>query len=232
MVSEAPQSKKIEEESGAKISISSGLMQLVKLMGTAEEIVAAAERVIQIVDFSVSASISSPPRQSNEMSSDMDGNQTEMKIKIIISEDFVSAIIGHRGEGIRYITRTSGVRISFSRDVVYEEGTETGTITGRFNNIMCSFKLLGQKINQTAGYGNLYSMILVVPSETIGWIIGKGGSTIQETIRRSGAKISVSKEKVNVVDVEESLITIEGTTGAVDVACYSIVQQLNRFRSL
>lgn len=207
--------KKFEQESGATLSIGEGVaIQPIKITGSASQINKAAERIFTCISHFESTGLK---RKHFVKRTD---DEPSTNIKIMLTEDAVGSIIGKGGEGIKYIARSSGVKISFSRELCYSEGTETGTIVGRVSGIVHALELLSHQIQIYQG------LTLIIPNNHVGWILGKNGSRINQTIAVSCAKISISKEITQVAGIEEKIISITGDVSAVIVAASILVKQI------
>lgn len=234
--------KKIESESGAAISISGGPVQPVKFTGTVEEVSAAVEQCFKYVDY---FSLESDENTSDKSNDDKFGgsfqrngrgsyrkndtmNETELTIKVIVEGDKVCGVIGRGGCGIKHIARSSGVTISFTKEKVYVTGTEIAMVKGKTSSVVRAAQLIFERL-ETLGLesgARANSLTLVIPSSTVGWIVGKGGMTIKKTSEDSNAKFSIEREKVTVSGIEENLITVEGSSSSVQAGLKLLLEQL------
>jgi len=234
--------KRFEEETGARISVSSGIIQPVKITGSSEAVTAAVELIFKCVDyFSIKNGI--PRRELPNFQSSSYGfhssksffhfkpedsimENIETKVKCLVSGEAVGAIIGHGGSGIKHIARSSGVTISFSRDMIYQEGCEVGIVVGKVSSVVRAFELITSKIDTLNNVSTGITMI--VPSANVGWIIGKGGARIKQITQLTKANISINKEKVSISGTEENLISVEGSVTSVQTAVGSLVRSLSQ----
>lgn len=216
--------KNFEEQSGASISIGEGKVQAVKITGTTEQVCAAAESVFGCIDcYDDSELFPASQRIHTQQSA---SQEADIKLKVILSEESVSSIIGRGGTGIKQIARSTGVSVSFSRELCYEEGTETGTIVGKVSSVIRAFELFTQKIEKGEPVN------IVVATNIIGWLVGKGGTRIKDTQLLSGTRISISKESVKITGVEEKIVSITGHLSAITVAIATLVNQMSQLQKL
>lgn len=115
-------------------------------------------------------------------------------------QHLLGAIIGKSGSNMNYVQQHSGSRVQLEKKSGQTSATSEITITGtiRNNNVACS--LLFDKVSQylrskdQAADPFATSLKIIVPSQAVRLLIGKGGSIINELQKTSQAHIQFQNE--------------------------------------
>mmetsp|Transcript_9777 Transcript_9777/g.27651 ORF Transcript_9777/g.27651 Transcript_9777/m.27651 type:complete len:416 (-) Transcript_9777:1065-2312(-) len=127
----------------------------------------------------------------------------------------VGRVIGKGGETIKLLQMQSGCRIQIDQN--FPEGMPRKiTITGMPAQMSQGVHLVKQKIADSGAVGEVsHTQILDCPRNVVGRVIGRGGETINDFQRRSGARIQIDQ---NVPEGMPCKVTIEGNAQTVDMA--------------
>eukprot|EP00927_Polykrikos_kofoidii_P047553 TRINITY_DN41772_c0_g1_i1.p1 TRINITY_DN41772_c0_g1~~TRINITY_DN41772_c0_g1_i1.p1 ORF type:complete len:402 (+),score=56.42 TRINITY_DN41772_c0_g1_i1:139-1206(+) len=138
-------------------------------------------------------------------------------IGVIVSCERVGAVIGKFGNGLKQAREQSG---GCKLDVL--KGNEGCTkrrvnLVGDVNQISAAFGVVAQKAFQEESDG---LPAIMVPSEKVGSIVGRGGENLRRVREVCGIQVHV--ERTPVVDpdsgVEERLVTLQGSNAALGPA--------------
>ena len=117
----------------------------------------------------------------------------------------VMSVIGRGGSKIRQLETKSGARLSVKRDTTVLE------ISGTEEQVKEAKTLVQEVISSVAG--SRFEMKLT--RETVGYVIGRGGSTIREIQQKSGARLQIVRDNRNSEDVS---LHISGNANSVETA--------------
>jgi len=159
----------------------------------------------------------------------------ELEVRFALRPREVSRIIGKGGQGVQTICKESRVKLIFDKQVQPAVGGATYgpaqicTIRGEGSNISKSLELL---ISTLAGDESENMRILIlVPSPTIGFLLGTKGAKIKETKEQSGARIMITGRSDAIWDhvsgVALQSVVIEGSADQIITAVKSLVSQLD-----
>jgi rRNA processing protein Krr1/Pno1 len=139
-----------------------------------------------------------------------------------VSALYVGRVIGKGGEMIRDLQARSGCRIDVDqkvppgqpRVITYRGTRRTVDFAKRLVHTLC------QENSSEADLplGEAKREYLVVPAQSVGKIIGRGGEMIRELQSRSSAKIQVDHSGTSGVNQDEKQVTITGTEQSVTKA--------------
>ena len=132
-----------------------------------------------------------------------------------VASMYVGRVIGKGGEMIRDLQARSGARIDVDQNV---PPGQPRVITYRGTRKTVDFaKKLVHMLSQEGvneadlPLGEAKREILVIPSQAVGKVIGRGGEMIRELQSRSQAKIQVDHSGVSGVPPDQKQVTITGT---------------------
>lgn len=130
----------------------------------------------------------------------------------------VGRLIGKQGETIKDLQRRSGARIQIDQN--FPDGQpRLVTIEGEPHSVQVGVELVTSLIGNapTVGNGSIAGnrMTFECPKSLVGRVIGKGGETINELQRRSGARIQIEQR---VPEGQPCVIEVQGDDGAVQEA--------------
>jgi rRNA processing protein Krr1/Pno1 len=139
-----------------------------------------------------------------------------------VSALYVGRVIGKGGEMIRDLQARSGCRIDVDqkvppgqpRVITYRGTRRTVDFAKRLVHMLC------QESSSEADLplGEAKREYLVVPAQSVGKIIGRGGEMIRELQSRSSAKIQVDHSGTSGLNQDEKQVTITGTEQSVSKA--------------
>ena len=120
-------------------------------------------------------------------------------VVMTIGAEFVGMLIGRGGEVVKQLSTESGARIEISKTETEggKPGERTVYISGLQDCVDKAKKLIDDAIDKAkerTGQVNPNACTLKVPHELIGMLIGRGGETIKELKKESGARIDINKE--------------------------------------
>ena len=161
------------------------------------------------------------------------GGGPELYLKLLIPGFVTGHVIGRGGETIAELRRTSGAYVKMSKNNEFFPGTQdrVGLISGPRDAIADVVQLLNKKIKERLEEvgerdGERYRSIkIVVPSSTVGMIIGKGGETVAEMRQRSGSAILMQK-KAPEEKLAERMITLIGEPRSNEIALDMILEKI------
>jgi len=160
----------------------------------------------------------------------------ELEVRFALRPREVSRIIGKGGQGVQTICKQSRVKLVFDKQVQPAVGgavygpAQIGTIRGEGPNIIKSLELLINTLTSDESSEGMRILILV-PSPTIGFLLGTKGSKIKETKEQSGAQILITGRSDAIWDhvsgVALQAVVIEGSQDQITGAVKSLVTQLD-----
>jgi len=120
-------------------------------------------------------------------------------VVMTIGAEFVGMLIGRGGEVVKQLSTESGARIEISKTETEgaKAGERTVYISGLQDAVDKAKKLIDdaiEKAKERTGQVNPNACTLKVPHELIGMLIGRGGETIKDLKKESGARIDIAKE--------------------------------------
>ncbi|KAJ1451835.1 hypothetical protein M885DRAFT_528702 [Pelagophyceae sp. CCMP2097] len=134
--------------------------------------------------------------------------------KVECPQSLVGRLIGKQGETIKDLQRRSGARIQIDQN--YPEGQpRIVTIEGSSACVDVGCELVRSLIGNSPAVGNGapgQMTTMECPKQLVGRVIGKGGETINELQRRSGARIQIEQR---VAEGAPCIIEIQGDDASV-----------------
>lgn len=136
-----------------------------------------------------------------------------------VSALYVGRVIGKGGEMIRDLQARSGCRMDVDQNVppgqprviTYRGTRKTVDFAKRLVQMLCAENASEADLP----LGEAKREFLVVPAQSVGKIIGRGGEMIRELQSRSQAKIQVDHSGTSGLDQSEKQVTITGTEQSV-----------------
>ncbi|KAL8726618.1 MAG: hypothetical protein Q9181_005979, partial [Wetmoreana brouardii] len=163
--------------------------------------------------------------------------------QIMVPNRTVGLIIGRGGETIRDLQERSACHVNIVGEEKSVNGFRPVNLIGTPQAAAVARELImeivesdnknnSQNANRDAGRGqNMYgggdekiNDNIIVPSEAVGMIIGKGGETIKDMQQTTGCKINVSQP--NGRDIERD-IGLVGSRGAIEAAKRAIMDKVH-----
>lgn len=159
----------------------------------------------------------------------------EVQFRGLIPCSDANVIIGKGGRSAAEIRQLSGARIQVSASVP-DNPERLLTVSGPLEAVARAFGLLVRRLhNESFGApsvpparaqpgvpsSSVYTWHILVPTNQIGWIIGKAASTIKEIQKVSGGARIMASETV-LEGTTERILTIVGIADQVHIAVYYI----------
>jgi len=151
-------------------------------------------------------------------------------LKVLLPSASAGVIIGKSGETMQRLKKESNCRISMSKPNDYYPGTKERVvlIQGAPDSVMdvISFVDSKQEEDFSQKIGDRSKQIkMLIPNETAGVIIGKGGETIKNLKTEAGLTfLGVSSKE----SLSERIVTIQGSTSTVRLAgCRLILDKVS-----
>eukprot|EP00929_Paragymnodinium_shiwhaense_P012415 TRINITY_DN1195_c0_g2_i1.p1 TRINITY_DN1195_c0_g2~~TRINITY_DN1195_c0_g2_i1.p1 ORF type:complete len:1778 (+),score=452.33 TRINITY_DN1195_c0_g2_i1:143-5476(+) len=160
---------------------------------------------------------------------------TSPPVVMRVPADLIGILIGRAGETVKQLSKDSGARIEISKTqegAGPDTGERTVYLSGMKEAVAKAKEMIEDVLNKSkerGGSSNPNLAIMKVQHELIGLLIGKGGETIKELKKESGARIDISKEP-NPDGSTERHVHISGLPECVEHARKLIEQMLGRSR--
>lgn len=148
----------------------------------------------------------------------------EQSVVIKVPNNMVGLIIGKGGETIKSLQTRSGARIQVQRDVDTPPGATEREVTligtpAQIQTVQFEINAIIQAEQARQGGGAVQpppggGIVIKIPNNTVGIVIGKGGETIKMLQQRTGCRIQVSKDESQ----PERDITLIGNPQQVEMA--------------
>ncbi|PIA54949.1 hypothetical protein AQUCO_00901094v1 [Aquilegia coerulea] len=159
-----------------------------------------------------------PKRSASSKTPPPEDKERPAHIRFLVSNAAAGSVIGKGGSTITEFQSQSGARIQLSRNHEFFPGTSDRIImvSGAYDDIIKAMELILSKLlNEVhAEDGDdvdpRSKVRLIVPNNSCGGIIGKGGATIKSFIEESQAGIKISPQDHNYIGLSDRLVTITG----------------------
>jgi len=149
-------------------------------------------------------------------------------VVMTIPQELIGMLIGKGGETVKQLSKDSGARIEISKS----DGPErTVYLSGSTECVERARQLIDDTLGKARERGttnNPNACVIKVPHELVGMLIGKGGETIKDLKKESGARIDISKEPD--AALSERLVHISGPPECVEFAQKMVEDMLGRAR--
>jgi len=143
-------------------------------------------------------------------------------IEVKVPGDVVGKVIGPRGAVIKQIQELTGARVNF-KDEVFGDTNRIAVIRGTADTAQQA-ELEIRKI--IAEQPTILMEEILIPQKVVGRIIGKGGESIRQLSRLSGAKINVDRD-TNPRPDDKKIVRIQGTFEAITNAKDLIAEKID-----
>lgn len=157
-------------------------------------------------------------------------------LKFLISNSAAGSIIGKGGATITQLQEQSRAKIKVANSNDFFPGTTERCvlITGDLKALLCAASLVVMKIQEAEQHsdgkmdmGAPFTAKMLVPNSSVGAIIGKGGSTINEMSVQCGAQMKVSsKETHAMMGVAERVVSVTGDLSQMNIAINLVVNKM------
>eukprot|EP00457_Paulinella_chromatophora_P007478 gb/GEZN01007501.1/.p1 GENE.gb/GEZN01007501.1/~~gb/GEZN01007501.1/.p1 ORF type:complete len:395 (+),score=65.39 gb/GEZN01007501.1/:83-1267(+) len=166
------------------------------------------------------------------------GSSVVLTLRLMVDDKSVGGLIGKKGVVVNKLRGDTGCQVDVSKPV-QGASKRVVTVSGRMDSLgvllsMISSRLLEQRTSggnagseisaDTSAFGADHSITLLVDNAVVGTLIGKGGATVAETRKTSGASVRISEKALG--NSTEKSVCIRGTSQAVDTAVNIILAQL------
>jgi len=131
-------------------------------------------------------------------------------LEVRIPKESVALVIGRGGANIREIQAKSETRINF-RDELETEEYRVAAIRGSPDGAQMAEILIQQTLAQQP---RVETVVMKVPSRTVGRIIGRGGDTVRTISRASRCKVDVERHTKGY----EARIELRGSSDSIEAA--------------
>eukprot|EP00929_Paragymnodinium_shiwhaense_P032397 TRINITY_DN17953_c0_g1_i2.p1 TRINITY_DN17953_c0_g1~~TRINITY_DN17953_c0_g1_i2.p1 ORF type:complete len:234 (-),score=7.83 TRINITY_DN17953_c0_g1_i2:89-790(-) len=132
-------------------------------------------------------------------------------IGVLVPSERIGRVIGSGGTGLKRMREAGGCKVQVdSVDEPYSESHRRVDLAGTLEACVAAFALLcAPAYNQD---GNITHPMIVVPSSTIGRVIGKGGEHLRKMREQFGVHVSPEREDVvsKTTQRAERVITLGG----------------------
>jgi far upstream element-binding protein len=159
-------------------------------------------------------------------------------LQIMVPDRTVGLVIGRGGETIRDLQEKSGCHINIVGENKSVNGFRPVNLIGSMSAQQYARELIMEIVEsdqkgisvkelRTRGRDDPYDKIndsIMVPGDSVGMIIGKGGETIKEMQNQTGCKINVSPASGRDIQREIGLI---GSRRAIDAAKHAIMSKVD-----
>lgn len=199
----------VEKESGAKLDVAKDGAGAIYASGPPEAIERAKEMVQNLID-EISQSTTAAPKE----------DEDEVVQTIDVQAHEVGRIIGKKGETINKLQSDTGTKIDVTKSEPYSV-----TVRGPCDSVLQAIESISELVEEanrdhTAAAESVAeertTQTMEVPKAMVGRIIGKGGQTVTDMEKASGATIKVKSTE------ESATVTIRGTHDQVVLAMDSI----------
>ncbi|XAR55693.1 hypothetical protein NMG60_11035861 [Bertholletia excelsa] len=167
--------------------------------------------------------------------------------KMEVPNNKVGVLIGKAGDTIKFLQINSGAKIQITRDADADPHSTTRPVEliGTLENISKAEKLIKDVIAEAdaggspslvaRGFSTIQAagaaeqILIQVPNEKVGVIIGKGGETIKNLQTRSGARIQLIPQHLPEGDQsKERTVRVSGDKKQIEVAREMIKEVMNQ----
>lgn len=131
---------------------------------------------------------------------------------IIVPPQICSSIQAHRGDFLRFIENSTGVRLNIDPNPVNNEGFKRIALSGSEESVSEAKGLIEQEMNTKQ------HEIYLVPANKIGCLIGKGGETIKGLQDRCNCRMFLTPEANEMTNVADKPINLIGTPESILLA--------------
>ncbi|KAM0895785.1 hypothetical protein ACQ4PT_023601 [Festuca glaucescens] len=159
----------------------------------------------------------------------------EFSIRILCASELIGPVIGKSGANVKQVEQQTGARILVKELDKDASGERLIVISSKeipgdpVSPVIEALILLHSKVSAPSEEGDLVTR-LVVPSKTVGCILGEGGKVITEMRRRIGAEIRVysKADKPKYLSFDEELVQV---AGAPDTSREALTEIASRLRT-
>lgn len=156
---------------------------------------------------------------------------SQSSVEVPVPAYIVGTIIGRSGSNIKQLRRQFGVRFDFEKEVNKDDANlpksqqkdRILTISGERDKVYEAEIHVCKMISEQPKF---VDESMIIPQESVGRVIGKGGKTIRELQSVSGAKILVDRIQQS-SDSTERCVQLSGTTVQVEYAKLLIKEKVD-----
>ncbi|CAL2037324.1 unnamed protein product [Caenorhabditis brenneri] len=153
-----------------------------------------------------------------------------------VPEKMVGLVIGKGGTEIRLIQQTSACRVQMDADDQSNDGIRNCTIEGTPDQVAIAKQMITQVINRNQGIVPTESTDdevtedILIPSDKIGLVIGKGGETIRTVQEQSGLRTCNVVQDSTSATGQPKPLRMSGTPTAVETAKALVTNIMNNIQ--
>jgi len=162
----------------------------------------------------------------------MDRGPKKPTLKILVPNLAVGKLIGKGGANIGELQTKHGASIEVSPSKDFFPGTNhrAVSISAEVDQIIEFVKYMIEEVQEDGGErdggGRSNDFSLVITNSAVGFVMGKGGSTIKAIQDESGAGISICKQSES-TSPGERMVTVSGTTEQKVRAVDTIIEKIS-----
>jgi len=159
----------------------------------------------------------------------------KFKCSVLLEDHVVGLVVGKGGDGLKQLKTQSGVTLDLQREHYdkYRLLTLTGDYTQQVNgvHILCQKLALwkpfdGSSISQASVKDYQPEINILLPNQSAGLLIGKGGSGLRDLKSQSQVTISLEKEEL-VSGSGERLLVLKGAADQINNAMGRVLEVLS-----
>ena len=145
----------------------------------------------------------------------------QISLRFAVTSGVAAWVVGKKGQSISNLRNQSKAMIEVSNDV---SAYRVINVDGRQDAVMLAIELLLEQINKIPD-GSPDSVKIVLPPNSAGYIIGKGGETIKELRRTSQAEVDLDRDATSAAPSQ--LLKIRGPLKAMIHASRLVAERLS-----
>lgn len=157
----------------------------------------------------------------------------EIQLKVLIPSSCAGGVIGRGGEKIGQIQKDAQVKCKMSKNNEFYPNTNERVcvINGSVRGCLKAYELINDRMYEKTDKGHhmdedrAHQIKMLIPNNTAGLLIGKGGSYIKIIKDDSGAFVQIS---VKTSDLAERIVTIEGSSDKRHRALKMVVEKMSQ----
>ncbi|CAB3403543.1 unnamed protein product [Caenorhabditis bovis] len=193
----------LQEQSGCKMAMVqqtqavTGVPKPLRIIGTPEQVELAKQLVQNVLNND-----SNIPRHHPS-------GETIAKGEVIVPRASVGTIIGKGGEMIKRLGLETGTKIQFKQDDDPTSPERCAVIMGTREQIFMATERITELVNKSENPGAQEVYFMHIPANKTGLVIGKGGETIKQINKETGAHCELSRDEQP--NPDEKVFIIRGT---------------------
>lgn len=247
------QVKEVGERSGAEVNVGRDCIadtsdQPVSITGTAEQVVSATVMInsivqelmnkgrVQLSQFSMGATSHVTSGRSDIQGMGQVGPVSSLRTpaRFILKQEEGGWIVGRQGISVQELQQSTGAHIEVAQQresarLGLQLGDTVAQISGDSSAIVEGVHAVMSALDAKST-GQAVSSRLLVPADTVGFLIGKGGQTVQEVQSKSGASVEFARDS-QVLGTNERALNIVGTAKTRTAAVIALLEKVDECRA-